>query len=188
MPLTAIEQAELELLTRFEADEQERTACEGSLLAFFERAWREIDPAELAINWHHIEICEALEDITWGRNRSLIINIPPRHTKSIMVNIMWPAWIWAQPQEKRGPLSGPHVKFLCVSYGATLAERMGLTMKRLVESEWYQRHWGARVVLRTDQASRADFGNTAGGERISNSIEGGILGRGGDCVVGSTLV
>ncbi len=180
MALTPAEQAELEWLTQWRSDREEKLACEGSLLTFFERAWPEIDSAKLSVNWHHIEICELLEDIAYGRERNAIVNIPPRHTKSLLVNVIWCAWLWAQPSENRGPLRGPHVKFLCVSYGAHLAERMALTMKRLVEGEWYQKHWGSQVQIREDQASRADFANMAGGERISNSIEGGILGRGGD--------
>lgn len=158
--------------------DQEREEYEGSLISFFQRSWREIDPANLSINWHHIAVAEELEDITWGRNRNLIVNIPPRHTKTILVNVCWPAWIWAQSEI--APLSGPQVKFLCVSYGATLSEEIALKMKRLVVGEWYQSLWGDRVKLQDDQQNRANFENTAGGARISNSIEGGILGRGGD--------
>lgn len=97
---------------------------------------------------------------------------------TMLVNIIWPAWTWAR--EQRLPLSGAHVKFLSVSYGATLAEEIALKMLRLVQGEWYQRLWGRRVNIHSDQKSRASFGTIAGGERLSNSIEGGILGRGGD--------
>lgn len=178
MPLSPAEQAEYDLLTQFVDTDTERLACEGSLLYFVQRAWREIDPAELSISWHHRVICEHLEAITYGEIRNLIINIPPRHTKTLLVNVLWPAWSWIHPT--RRPLAGPHVKFLSVSYGATLAEEIALKMRRLVMGEWYQRLWGDRVQLMDDQKSRANFGNAAGGERISNSIEGGILGRGGD--------
>jgi predicted phage terminase large subunit-like protein len=102
---------------------------------------------------------------------------------TLLTNVMWPAWVWAQPPERKGPLSGPQVKFLCVSYGATLSEEIALKMQRLIKGEWYQSLWGDRVRLFEDQQARANFGNTAGGERISNSIEGGILGRGGDCKI-----
>lgn len=176
--LSPLEQAQLEILTRQCAEDDERRLCEGSLLYFVQRAWREIDPAELSINWHHEVICSHLEAVTYGQIRNLIINIPPRHTKTILVNILWPAWTWILPE--RRALSGPQVKFLSVSYGANLAEEIALKMRRLVMGEWYQRLWGDRVHLMEDQKSRANFGNSAGGERISNSIEGGILGRGGD--------
>lgn len=165
----------------FEQDEKDREVYEDSLLEFFKRAWREMDPATLSVNWHHERICEALEDITFGINRNLIINIPPRHTKTLIANVLWPAWTWCRGETL--PLSGPHVKFLCVSYGATLAEEIALKMRRLIMGDWYQRLWGHRVKLQEDQKNRANFENVAGGARISNSIEGGILGRGGDITI-----
>jgi phage terminase large subunit-like protein len=72
------------------------------------------------------------------------------------------------------------VRFLCISYGAELAGDIAVKMRRLVQGEWYQRLWGDRVKILEDQKSRENFANGAGGERMSYSIEGGILGRGGD--------
>jgi phage terminase large subunit-like protein len=159
--------------------QEERLFYEGSLTEFFRRAWREIgEPSPFSKNWHHEVIAAHLEAITRGELRHLIINIPPRHGKTILANIMWPAWIWAQSQI--GPLSGPHVRFLSVSYQAELAQYIGSRMRLLVMGEWYQRLWGERVRIRDDQQSRAHFANLAGGERISNSLAGGLLGRGGD--------
>ena len=178
MPLNAAEQAEYNFLQRYEQDALERAACEASLLAFFARAWREIDPAPFQENWHHHVICEQLETLARGEIRDLIINIPPRCGKSILVSVCYPAWLWLQHFDPDFPLMGPHCSFLAVSYGATLAEVAAVKMLRLVMGEWYQRLWGERVKIRPDQASRSDFANTAGGERISASIEGGILGRG----------
>ncbi len=161
--------------------ELERKEYEDSLIAFFIRAWREIEHKPLSLNWHHEKIAETLENITWGEIRNVIINEPPRHTKTTLTNIIWPAWVWAQPEIL--PLSGAHVKFLCVSYGATLSEEIAVKMRRLVMGDWYQTHWGDRVHILEDQKSRANFGNTAGGERMSTSIEGGVLGRGGDIII-----
>lgn len=159
----------------------EREECERSLIAFFIRAWREIgEPGEPEINWHHEKVAAYLEALARGDIRDEIINIPPRCTKSLMCTVCFPAWVWCQPPEHQGPLMGPHVKFFCLSYGATLAEDMAVKMRRLVIGEWYQRLWGERVQIQPDQAARSNFANTAGGERISSSIEGGILGRGGD--------
>ena len=159
----------------------DRETYELNLLAFLERAWREIDPSPFQYNWHHAAICGELEALARGEYRDLLVNQPPRTGKSILISVCFPAWIWAQQQDDEFPLMGPQVSFLCVSYGATLAEVAALKMMRLVAGEWYQSLWGDRVRIRPDQASRADFGNFAGGERISNSIEGGILGRGGLC-------
>lgn len=158
----------------------ERRECEGSLLQFFQRCWKEVDPTPFVFNWHHLVICRQLESLARGEIRDLVINIPPRCGKTILINVAFPAWLWIQQRNKEHPLIGPQCRFLCVSYGSTLAEVAAVKMRRLVMGPWYQGHWGDRVKILADQASRGDFGNTAGGERISNSIEGGILGRGGD--------
>lgn len=164
-----------------EAIEEERARCEGSLIEFFIRAWPEIgEPGSPIISWHHEEIAAHLEAVARGEIRALVINQPPRTSKSSLVNCIYPAWLWAQPPDRQAVLMGPHVKILSVSYGATLAEDMAVKMRRLVTGAWYQKLWGHRIQLHVDQAARSNFGNTAGGERMSYSIEGGILGRGGD--------
>lgn len=163
---------------RAEELRDEKRRCEDSLIAFMERAWQEIETDELEINWHHRLVADYLEDIAFDRLKTLIVNIPPRHTKSLLCSVMFPAWVWVQPEERRGPHAGPHVGFLCVSYAAELSEEIALKMYRLVTGRWYQRHWGDRVEMRTDQKSRKNFANHKGGARTSLSIEGGILGRG----------
>jgi phage terminase large subunit-like protein len=169
----------------------EREICEGSLIEFCKRAWREIVPGQMLVNWHHEEMCKYLEAISYGELRDLIINIPPRHGKSLICSIFWPAWMWCLEADPNFPLIGPQVRFLCVSYGAKLSWRHALDFKRLIEGEWYQSLWGDRVRVRSDQQSREDVAIYAGGERISNSIAGGIMGRGGDitiCFPASELV
>ncbi len=158
--------------------ELDKEEYEGSLIAFIQRAWQEIESRPLVLNWHHYVLAEHLESVTFGETRHLVCNIPPRHSKSLWVSVFWPAWIWCRSEIL--PLSGPQVTFLCVSYGAILSEEIALKMRRLVAGDWYQGLWGDRVKMREDQQSRANFANMAGGERMSGSIEGGILGRGAD--------
>lgn len=159
----------------------EKFDAEATLLNFFAAAWPQFDPAPLEINWHHEAIAEHLEAVSSGQIRRLLINVPPRSGKTSLVSIAWPAWIWTQG--KRTALMGPQVRFLCVCYAASLSLEIATTARRLVTSEWYQERWGDRVELLGDEASRARFATTAGGYRIAASIEGGTLGRGGDCKI-----
>src|SRR3954468_5014789 len=81
--------------------EAERLKYEGSLFEFFKRAWQEFDPSPLKVGAHHWLICRHLEAITRGEftaqgYRKCLINVPPRHTKTALVNICWLAWTWAQ--------------------------------------------------------------------------------------------
>ena len=143
-------------------------------------AWPQFDPAPVKLNWHHELIAEHLEAVTRGEIRKLLISVPPRCSKTNLVNVCWPAWIWAQPQERSGPLSGPQVRFMCISYGQTLSIDVATTARRLVLGPWYQGHWGQRVVPLDDPSSKENFGTTAGGYRLATSMSGATLGRGGD--------
>ena len=116
--------------------------------------------------------------MTRGEIRKLLISVPPRCSKTSLVNICWPAWIWAQPEI--GPLSGPQVRLMCISYGQTLSIDIATTARRLILGDWYQRHWGRRVILLEDQASKENFATTVGGFRLATSMGGATLGRGGD--------
>ncbi|MCY4114501.1 MAG: hypothetical protein OXG33_11285 [Chloroflexi bacterium] len=51
-----------------------------------------MDPAPFRDNWHIRVICEHLEAVTRGEIRRLLTGIPPRHSKSVTVAVMWPAW------------------------------------------------------------------------------------------------
>ncbi|PWT75583.1 MAG: hypothetical protein C5B60_05170 [Chloroflexi bacterium] len=164
--------------------EEERELCQGSLLEFFTHAWPHMgETAQLSINWHHKVMIEYLESLAYGDVRNLIINIPPRHSKSLLTNVAFPAWLWCQERDPEYPLIGPHVRFLSVSFAAHLAERFGLKMMNLVLSVWYQKLFGYQVKIRTDQQSRAAFANYRGGERMSASVEAGLLGRGADIIL-----
>ena len=60
----------------------EKVRMQQSLLLFFERAWPVIDPKPIKLNWHHECIVEHLEAVTRGEIRRLIINVPPRSSKT----------------------------------------------------------------------------------------------------------
>jgi hypothetical protein len=158
-----------------------RRRYEESLIEFMRGAWPHLgESGRCLINWHHREIADVLEALVEnGEGGNVVINQPPRTTKSILL-VCFNAWIWAQPSDRWNGLRGPHVKFLGVSYSTSLAERFGTAFRRLILSDWYQTLWGHQVIIRTDQGSRSDFANTAGGKRYSASIVGGILGEGAD--------
>src|SRR4029077_777666 len=74
----------------------DRLRYEDSLLDFIGASWRLVEPTAFLNNWHIDAICEHLEAAAdWQINR-LLINIPPRHMKSLGANVFFPAWVWAQ--------------------------------------------------------------------------------------------
>jgi predicted phage terminase large subunit-like protein len=159
----------------------ERQACEGSLRFFIKRAWRYMDPARYLHNWHIDAIGEHLEAVSRGEIRRLIINVPPRHMKSLSVSVAWPAWVWAQPE--RAALIGPQVSWLFSSYAHTLSLRDSVKCRRLMGSAWYQGLWGDRFALTGDQNTKIRFDNDRQGYRLATSVDGALTGEGGDVIV-----
>lgn len=159
---------------------EETARLESSLIEFYKAAWETIDPAPYVDGWHLHAIAEHLEAVSTGQIRKLLITVPPRHSKTLMCSVIWPAWLWAKARNPQYPLIGAQAKFLCLSYGDDLALDSALLMRRLIESDWYQARWGSRVKLTADQEAKSKFDTTAGGSRISAGFGGTLTGRGGD--------
>jgi hypothetical protein len=73
--------------------EKDRRAASASLYEFVKQAWPIVEPGVPFIaSWHIEVICEHLEAISSGELRKLLVNIPPRHSKSTIVSVMFPMW------------------------------------------------------------------------------------------------
>lgn len=151
--------------------ERDRRNASASLYEFVKQSWHVVEPGVKFIeSWHIQEICEHLEAITSGEIRRLLINIPPRHSKSTIVSVMFPAWEW---------LTTPEEKYLCASYSGNLSIRDNLKTRRLIQSPWYQERWGHLFALAGDQNAKQRFENNQTGYRIATSVGGTATGEGG---------
>ena len=162
---------------------EERDAQEESLGRFVTDGWPAIDPVPFLPGWHLDAIAEHLEAVANGDVRKLIINVPPRTSKSSMVSVAFPAWVWAQPERFHAPLSGPHVQFLFASYAQTLSIRDSVKTRRVIQSPWYQERWGKRFALAGDQNAKVRFDNDKGGYRLATSVDGALTGEGGSIII-----
>ena len=145
-----------------------------SLSEFQKAAWNTIEPGvEYQSNWHLDCISEHLQAVVEGDIRHLIINVPPRHSKSISVAVALPAWVWTRQPSK---------KFLYASYASSLSIRDGTKCRRLIDSPWYQDHFGDKFQLTDDQNQKQRFENDKSGYRISTSVGGALTGDGGDII------
>lgn len=160
---------------------REKEICEEGLLDFLKAGWKYIDPAEFSGGWHLEAIAEHLQAVTDGQIRRLLINVPPRTSKSSLCSVAWPAWTWIQ--REKGPLSGPQVQFLSASYAQTLSLRDSVKTRRLVTSPWYQKRWGDRFVLTGDVNTKGRFENDHHGYRLATSVDGTLTGEGGDIIL-----
>jgi predicted phage terminase large subunit-like protein len=145
--------------------------AEQSFHEFVKQAWPNIESAEFVDGPHIKLVCEHLQAITNGQIRWLLINIPPRHCKSSLVNVLWPAWEW-------GPRNRPGESYLSVSHRSDLSDRDLHRCRLLLDSPWYQERWGNRFGWLKDQCTLTRYRNDKKGCRISTA-KGAALGEGG---------
>src|SRR5437899_11704115 len=83
---------------------------------FAERCFYDLNPqAAFLTNWHIEVIAAKLAAVREGKIRRLIINLPPRHLKSLLASIAFPAWCLGHD---------PSAQILCVSYAQELADKL----------------------------------------------------------------
>src|SRR5580704_3202604 len=153
----------------------ERELAERRFYEFVLQAWHVAEPAAPFVEgWHIGAIIEHLEAVSRGQIRNLLINVPPRHMKSLLVSVFWPAWEWIRHPERR---------WLYSSYGAHLSIRDSVKCRRLIESPWYRALWGHVFSLTGDQNAKMRFDNDRSGYRLSTSVGGSVTGEGGDRIV-----
>ncbi len=153
----------------------EREHAMRSLREFVRQAWHIIEPMTPFVpGWHIDAIIDHLEAVSYGHIRNLLINVPPRHMKSLLVSVLWPAWEWTRWPERR---------WLFSSYAATLSIRDSVKCRRLIESPWYRARWGHVFTLTGDQNAKTRFDNNRSGYRLSTSVGGAVTGEGGDRIV-----
>lgn len=152
----------------------QRTLAERHLSWFIKSAWPIMDPSEFVSGWHIDAICEHLEAVYRREIRNLVINLPPRHMKSLAVSVSFPAWVW---------IHDPAERFLFSSYAHALAIRDSVKTRRVVESPWYKKNWGDRFQLTSDQNTKTRFENDKGGYRLATSVDGANTGEGGTFIV-----
>ncbi len=114
--------------------------------SFALRSFRELNPRTLfAMNWHIELIAAQLAAVCQGRIRRLIVNLPPRHLKSHLASIAFPAWCLGHQ---------PSAQILCVSYAQDLADKLSRDCRRIVASDWYQGLFPTRLSPQRQAVAR----------------------------------
>ncbi|WP_151829027.1 phage terminase large subunit [Acinetobacter radioresistens] len=119
-------------------------------------------------NWHHRVICDALMKVYRGETKRLIINIPPRYSKTELAVINFMAWCFGK---------APDSEFIHVSYSATLAANNAFQTRNLVQEEAYKRVF-PDFALRDDSKAKDDWRTAKGGVCYSQGTGGTITGFG----------
>lgn len=140
----------------------ETRECRDSLLAFVKAAWHIIEPdCEFVCNWHIEELVKVLEDVANGKQKRVVINVPPGTMKSLLVSVLFPCWIWAR---------NPHKRILTAAYSDKRALDANIKARNIIKSHWFQKRF--KLVLVDDQDTKGRFDTKQGGWRIATSVGG----------------
>jgi len=147
----------------------DREELQTSFLDFVRHVW----PSFIAGS-HHKIFGEKLERVARGELKRLIVNMPPRHTKSEFASYLFPAWVMGQK---------PETKIIQATHTAELAVGFGRKVKNLLDSEIY-RDVFPDIQLARDAKASGRWSTDMGGEYYAVGVGGALAGRGADlCII-----
>lgn len=172
IPTEYLTDAELEALAKHLDKFKElhdRDEYQGNFLKFVKHVW----PSFIAGNHHRI-FAEKLEKVARGELKRLIVNMPPRHTKSEFASYLFPAWVMGQK---------PETKIIQATHTAELAVGFGRKVKNLIDSEVY-RDVFPELALAKDAKASGRWSTDKGGEYYAVGVGGALAGRGANlCII-----
>ena len=162
---TAIEAARLELrLLQLEAQEKSQV----DFLSFAKYVW-----PEAIFGAHHTKMADSFNRLADGTLKRLIINMPPRHTKSEFSSYLLPAFVMGRK---------PKTKIIQATHTGELAVRFGRKVRNLMDSEEYKQVF-SNVALRADSKAAGRWDTDHGGEYFAVGVGGAMTGRGADLLI-----
>ena len=153
-------------------DEQEilaeREEARGSFMAFVKKVWPNFIEGS-----HHKRMAKAFERVARGECKRLIINMPPRHTKSEFASYLLPAWFLGNFPEK---------KVIQTSHTAELAVGFGRKVRNLVDQDVYTEIFPG-VGLQQDSKAAGRWNTNKGGDYFAIGVGGAVTGKGADILI-----
>jgi predicted phage terminase large subunit-like protein len=122
---------------------------------------------------HHRIMAEKFDRIADGSLKRLIVNMPPRHTKSEFSSYLLPAWLMGRK---------PTLKIMQTTHTAELAFRFGRKVRNLMNSQEYKAVFEG-VELRADSQAAGRWETSKGGEYFAAGVGGAVTGRGADLLI-----
>jgi predicted phage terminase large subunit-like protein len=172
IPTEFLTDAELEVLGKHldkYKELHEREQYQTSFLEFVKYVW----PSFITGN-HHKIFAEKLERVARGKLKRLIVNMPPRHTKSEFASYLFPAWVMGQ---------SPSTKIIQATHTAELAVGFGRKVKNLLDSDIYRDVFPDMELARDAKAS-GRWSTNEGGEYYAVGVGGALASRGANlCII-----
>jgi len=139
-----------------------------NFLDFVKAVW-----PEFISGYHHQKIAEKFQQLKDKKLKRLIVNMPPRHTKSEFASYLLPAWIMGH---------APKTKIIQATHTGELAFRFGRKVRNLMDHEDYKRVF-KDVELSADSKAAGRWETNKGGEYFATGVGGAITGRGADLLI-----
>ena len=149
------------------SEEEKKEKAKNNFLDFTKHIWPEFIEGE-----HHKIIADKFNKLAEGEIKRLIVNMPPRHTKSEFASTLLPAWMIGRE---------PKLKIIQTTHTGELAVRFGRKAKTLIDSLEYQEIFQTR--LREDSQAAGRWETAQGGEYFAAGVGGAITGRGADLLI-----
>ena len=145
--------------------EKQRRLCLNSFYDFFRLAWPSIwGDTPFVDNWHFEYICKKIQKAAERvignekREKDIVVNVPPGTSKSTIISICLPAWVW---------IKDPSRRFLTTSYSPELAADHAKSTRKLIVSDWYQSLFGD--IYKLKGTAETFYETNQGGRRMITS-------------------
>ena len=148
-------------------EKTKQSKVHDSFLDFVKHVWPEFIEGK-----HHKKIADKFNQIASGKIKRLIINMPPRHTKSEFASYLLPSWMVGRR---------PDLKIIQTTHTTELAIRFGRKAKTLMDSPEYKEVFKTR--LREDSQAAGKWETEQGGEYFAAGVGSAITGRGADLLI-----
>ena len=164
------EHQKVTILRDLERREQilEKEKAQNTFMGFVERAWPDFIGGR-----HHKIMARAFERVVSGECKRLIINMPPRHTKSEFASYLLPAWFLGKY---------PNKKVIQSSNTGELAVGFGRKVRNLVDSETYKSIF-PNLELQQDSKAAGRWNTSKGGDYFAIGVGGTVTGKGADLLI-----
>ena len=149
------------------AEKKIQRKAKDDFMSFVKAVWPEFIEGA-----HHRVIAKKFNDLANKKINRLIVNMPPRHTKSEFASYLLPAWMVGR---------NPKLKIIQATHTGELAVRFGRKAKTLIDSEEYSKIFD--TSLREDSQAAGRWETAQGGEYFAAGVGGAITGRGADLLI-----
>ena len=152
--------------------------CRRSFYYFFKMFWDEFSASPYSDNWHIEFLCNELQECynrfkRGEKARNILINVPPGTSKSSIVTIAFPVWLW---------VNDPTIKVISASYSERIALTHSVKSRDVIRSDKFMNYY-PHIQIKRDVDGKTMYENVQKGARFTTSVGGSCTGMHGHFLV-----